>query len=522
MKKIILMLLVFVLSFSFVGCGETNEKRDTDREEIEALIFVRGNGREWIDNIAKAWEEKQDKYYVNVRTSSAVQLSDSLPMGPADNTIDLYMGTDPNYLRYVKNKNTDFLEKLNDVVNYVNPGETKSIKDKMTGRLYSALEVDGDVYTLPHSVGATGLAYNAKKFEEKGYKIPRTTKELIELSEQITKDGMKAFICSASGYWKYAYAVWWMQYDGEEEYYKFFDTTDSKGEYPSPESFRSDMGLVQALRVLDDLLDVDNVIEGSNSKSALVSEVYLQTPRRPKDPYGLMMPNIYCLRNEVDNIGDIRMMKVPMIHTLADVLWSDNLEINNDGGVKNMYDTLSACVAKIDGDELTQKEQELVSKVSASDMKRLTDARNMMSHAFLNPCGVYVPKYASAKEGAKEFLKFFYSDEGLRIYYESTKEKLPFIFDNPEMGKIDQSKWTEWDKSVAKVQNENTIYVWEKRTNPVFYVTGLNVFDFHPEVKFTSVNVADRQSADEYILWNYNYTVERWTTIKGQVAQFGK
>ena len=141
---------------------------------------------------------------------------------------------------------------------------------------------------------------------------------------------------------------------------------------------------------------------------------------------------------------------------------------------------------KIDGKE-----------ISAADWERVYEARFMANYGYLGQ-GACIPKYSNAKEGAKEFLKFWFSDEGYKIYANAAHLLLPMSLDE---GEIDTSDWNEVDKAHAEELKKISFGVTMKnnmKVHKLFVSGGASLFAGQEYIqKFCAANEDDRLSAKE-------------------------
>lgn len=110
---------------------------------------------------------------------------------------------------------------------------------------------------------------------------------------------------------------------------------------------------------------------------------------------------------------------------------------------------------------------------------------------------MYIPSYSDAKEGAKEFMKFMYSDEGYKIYTKELQMGLPITLD---AGEIDTSDWSSFEKQMyALLQNsEQEASQFNKGAHPIFYEGGARIFaNVSFCDKFSTNSVGDRRSASQ-------------------------
>lgn len=489
MKKVLAVTLAAALCMtSLSACGGGSGSKGGSDTEIEIAYWHSGFGIDWLNNVAKAFEDKYPKYKVTIK-SSADRTAVKAPFGnEKTDTIDLYM-SDAEY-------NYEYSEKLNDVLDAKADGESKTIREKFNPT-YLALETasDGNVYELTYGGAAVGIVYNKKMFEQAGIKTtPRTTNELVNACDTLYGSNIVPFChFKNASYWTYVSDAWRMQYDGEDYYVNnFYACKDENGNSPSKDIFTKEDGRYEVLKVMEKILTPDYVLSGSNT--------YEMTIMQTKFLQGecAMMVTGGWISNEMKSVGgleDFAMMKTPVVSSIIDQLETVTSDVE-------LRKVISAVDAVTDGKEELSKYQDGDNykiedlTVSASDWECIRKARNTISSNYSGH-SIFVPTYSNAKEGAKEFIKFLYSDEGYKIYADTLHMALPLSLDS---GEIDTSKWNNFEKAqdnLVKTAEQNaTTYI--KGQHKIFYLggatayAGLNLFD-----KFCANNATDRLNAKQ-------------------------
>lgn len=494
MKKIFAVTLVVVLSAScFVGCKKAGKKGGGSETDIEIAYWLSGLGSEWLDNIIEAFEEKHPEYNVTVKSSSDVE-GVKAPFGnESTDTIDLYMAN--------AEYNYEYSEPLNDVLDATADGESKTIREKLNPS-YLELEVaeDGNVYELTYGGGAIGFVYNTKLFEKAGVRnVPRTTSELINACDTLFAAGIVP-IChfkTTVSYYNYTSDAWRMQYDGRDYFVNnFYGCTDEKGTSPSKEVFTKKDGRYEVLKVMEQLLAPDYVLTGSNTHEMTTMQTkFLQGECAMMVTGGWIANEM----NATSEMGDFTVMKTPIISSITDKLTTVKEEAE-------LRAVISAVDKVVDGTEdiATYKDGKAYKvddmSVSAADWDAIYKARNTVATNYAGET-MFIPKYANAKEGAKEFIKFMYSDEGYKIYADTLHLPLPITMDSDE---LDTSSWSDFEKDQLTLINTTvqTASSYIKSQHPIFYLGGADayanevIFD-----KFCAKNVNDRLNATE--AWDF-------------------
>ena len=491
MKKVIALLLALLCVAScFAGCN-SQEEDYTNKTVINVQYWRSGLGIQWLETMADAFEAKYPQYKIVIDTSSD-QTSIKAALGYADlDETDLYFATkDYNYDGY--------LEPLDDVLSAVAEGESKTIGEKFNP-YYLELEKssDGHYYNLTYCGGVTSIYYNKAVFAQGGItQEPRTTDELAEVAAALAAKKISAFCHFAPvGYWETAMsATWFVQYDGLD-YVKnnFYGCTDENGNSPSKEVFLKKDGRYETLKVMADLITPTYTLSGSNSYDhTTIQTMWLQGQAAMMNTGSWIVTEM----SSVEGLENIMMMRSPVISSITDKLTTVKTDeqlrkvitaIDNvTEGVKAESDYRNGDNYTVDG--LT---------VSAADWNYVKAARNTL-HTNASQMSAFIPNYSAEKEGAKEFLKFLYSDEGYKLYTGVTHQVLPLSLDK---GQIDTTGWT--DLEIRQMQIVDTT---EQLFDPQFagvhkiFSVSLAYWKNYAKYyvdKFCSRSEADAMTADE-------------------------
>ena len=156
------------------------------------------------------------------------------------------------------------------------------------------------------------------------------------------------------------------------------------------------------------------------------------------------MINGAWLENEMSGAGmveDFSIMRTPVISSITDKLETVKKETD-------LRKLITAIDAVTDGEkdiaEYRDGENYNVDGVSVSeaDWEYVRKARNTTPINFSGE-GMFIPNYSNAKEGAKEFIRFLYSEEGYRIYTDALHMGLPI-----ESEELDTTGWSEYEREV--------------------------------------------------------------------------
>ncbi len=489
MKKRSRILSMLIASTMIIGClagcgaGENGGKQGgTGTTDIEINYWNSGLGTAWLDAVIEGFKKKYPEYnvYYNATASSTAVVT---AYGLEDtDTIDLYLATKQYDKRY--------LEPLNDVLESTADGDTKTIKEKFDADYLLLEEYDGQYYNLTHGGGILSFVYNKKLFEKAGItQLPRTSDELSVVCGVLADNGIKP-LChfKPSGYYSWLTETWFSQYNGLDYWRDFYAN-------PTKEKMLTKDGRYEAIKAYEKFVTPENVLQGSNSDP----HVSIQT-KFLGEKCAIML-NGSWLSNEMQNSGkmeDFEMMKTPVISAITDKLTTVKSEPelrNLITAIDNVTDGVETVDTYKDGDNYNVGGK----SVSASDWDYVKAARNSVSANYSGETA-FIPSYSNAKEGAKEFLKYLYSDEGYQIYLNSLHIKMPLDLCE---GEINTEGWNSFEKSQLELFNkaEHNISNDIMNKHRIFVDGGADsIADYEFISLMCSNSESDRISAEE--TWN--------------------
>ena len=492
MAKILALGLASVSMASMVACGGGGKGGDGYSEDvIEISYWSSGYGTSYLSKVIKAFEADNPGLTVSLSSSSAVTTGDIYNRAD-DSTTDLYISVMDDYLAY-----TEYLEPLDSVLDMTVDGV--KVKDKLDSEYLNAVKAsDGKTYTLTWAEGLGGMVYNADVFTARGYKEPKTTTELTKLALTMNSDGYTPFV-HYKEYWNYMSWLWMAQLDGASAYQDYWKGTwtnaDGSKEENSIKVFKQTDTKLAVFNVLYDLLSPNGyTYTGTNTLSHTVAQTYFL------NGYGLMMPNGSWVETEMQSaestVKNIKMMKTPVISALGTKL----------GITENQ---LVAAVAYVDGDTLTSAQQSAVNAMSAETIDAVRKARNMvysekMNHLFL------IPEYASAKEAAKKFIAYYYSDKALALE-ETSGMMLPATYSDGAKRKSAYENESTFVKSTIDL-GEVCTRIYRCKTGKLLYDGGIkNLWFYDPITSFTYGN--DLITVSDYFKKENSYWDGEWNNI---------
>ncbi len=488
MKKILVGVLVLALTFcSLTGCGEKAENQGGGTaKDIEISVWDSGLGTEWLDNAIEEFEKEHPEYnvYYSASADGPATLA-AFGMGEVD-TVDLYFSA-----KSLTSGNKD-KECLDDLLDSTADGDAKTIREKFDDAyLLMETEQDGKIYDLTYGGGTIGIVYNKALFEKAGIQtLPRTTDELALVCSTLLSQNIVPFChCVGQGYWSYLVENWYGQYEGMDYYLDTFYGEASK------DTFLKKDARYEILKAMEKLVPPQNVLNGSISGDHTTMQTKLLMGE------AAMMVNGSWLQNEMASIGEVDnflTMKTPVLSSITDKLTSVKKEVH----LRNLIDAVDAVTEgtkKIEEYKVGNDYKIADITVSAADWDYVYAARNTVPNNY-SGLSSFIPTYSNAKEGAKEFLKYLYSDKGYQTYIDTLHIKLPMSLSK---GEIDTTSWSAFEQNQAHLlETTEQFFTWENSgKNRIFTDGGAQLFAELEYVNvFCSKSAEDRLSADE--AWN--------------------
>lgn len=494
MKRLTALILTLAVAGGcLIGCGSsggnTEGTKNNKTTDIEIGVYNTGIGTEWLDAVIEGFEDVHPEYHV-FYTASANAKSVLASFGMSDiDTKDLYFcywQTDPTYL-----------EPLDDVYDATVEGEAIPIKEKFK-KMYLNQQVaqDGHYYMMPTGGGVMGFVYNTKLFEDAGItQLPRTTDELIVTCDKLYSKGITP-LChfAGGGYYSYLHHEFMSHYDGLDYIVNtFYACTDENGTSPSKEVFAAKDGRYYALKAFEKMITPEYTLTGSNSKSHTEIQTEFLSGK------AAMMYNGSWMLNEMNGMdaGDsFKYMKTPVLSAITDKLTT----VKSDAQLRKVITAVDEVTngTKQESEYLSGEEYNIDGmKISKADWDIISNARNTVGNNFVGE-GAFIPNYSNAKEGAKEFLKYVFSDKGYEAYVKATSCPRPMTLSTGEMP--DTSELNAFAQAQFKMiqTSENFVSQYVYSEHEIFKTGGASYLAEVTFVnKFSTSNPKDRKTADE-------------------------
>lgn len=514
MKRIMTMLLACLLVFSAAACGGNTGNEGGGKsgsnggKEVLLKYWNAGNGDAWLNELIDTFNAKQSEWYV-VMEATASQEGVRVAFGKDDiDEADIYnapCGSDHNYM-----------EPLDDLLQITADGDTKTLGEKFS-KAYLTIEQasDGHYYGLTSNLGSPGIVYNAELFEKAGItEEPRTSNELVVACEKLLDAGITPWVhFKAGGYVDRLVTLWWAQYDGYDYYTNhFMQLKGATADETERDVLMKKDGRFKALEALEKVITKETVLPGSNSYDHITSQTMFLN-----SDIGMMVNGTWLSNEMGDNLGTYRMMKVPVISSITEQLET----VKKDTDLRKLVSAIDQVVGgSAKEEDYKQGDAYVIGSltVSAADWERVREARTLQ-YTDATSVNFYIPSYAAEKEGAKEFLIFALSDEGIRITKKYIHSRSSIELSSGEM---DMSDWNEFEKSayeVAASAEHLVINVCNKAAHPVFsqYMTD-GFASVNYVATFCAANDADKQTAEQ--VWekmekSFKSGWKQWMNILG-------
>lgn len=347
----------------------------------------------------------------------------------------------------------------------------RTVRESMTGSAADSVRVGDKVYGIPEYTSITGFVYNKSLFEDYGWQIPNTTKELEDLCKKIIADTNGAvnpitWCQDADGYLYFATENWISQSAGLERIQKFY-------EYGSKENYAlnddAEGSLYSAKKNAIDALKTFFLPSSEYVYDNSSQEHFMNAQRKVLSGECAMMLNGSWFQNEM--YADMQ----------QDAYKDSEIGIF---AVPELSDAFGAPIR----------------------MTGNNDTKRTLSAAY----GSYymIPTAAINKAGAKDFLVYLSSKEACELYTQYANAIRPFDYDYGVDSELYQ-KVSTFGQSVLKMADEFTLYA-PVTPNPIaMYGAGLWLYD---SGRLENAVIRDKglKSADDYLKADETTANTKW------------
>ena len=209
MKKIIALLLAFVMVLGMTACAGTNTDATQPQEDLAgttikvAAIETAYGSQIWADVAAAFTAETGIEVQLTTDKNLEDVISASMQGGEYPDVIHLATGRPAGLTeQFIKDK---AIAEITDVLSMTVPGEDKLVSEKISGGFTETSLTnpynDGKTYLAPMFYSPCGLFYNAELFAAKGWTVPTTWDEMWALGDAAAAEGIALFTYPTAGYY---------------------------------------------------------------------------------------------------------------------------------------------------------------------------------------------------------------------------------------------------------------------------------------------------------------------------------
>lgn len=471
LKRASMLSLGALLACSAVGCNKKPIITDTetDSKRIEVQVFIAGFDTDWLHALETRFEDiYKDEGYDIVITEEELSINAMNEIrNPNKCTTDIFFEYNlideivPVSQSVLKKEGVALLEDLTSVFDSPALDANKQeeglpIKERFTyDGMLNMMSYKGDLqgydgyYGLPWEGGSQGVYVNKRVLEENGYTIDDllTTDDLLKVVDALAPEPTVANLTNpnlffpvswsggvAPGYWRFLMLANFAQYEGLESFNNFMELIpDSGTTIENGYEVYNKQGIYESLKVVNELLNKDYCVPGTASMDHVTAEARVATGDALIVPAG---DYIYkeLEKDYSDELNDVYALKTPVISALGIKLNLCGAQSHaEDASCETCNTILREIVKAVDAESLTDAQiaSELNGKgygaVTEDDVARIREARGY----WIGNTGevmAFIPSYSDAKKGAKLFLRYMYSDEGMKIFKENTYVDLPLYY----------------------------------------------------------------------------------------------
>lgn len=537
----LLLCVTLAMGIMLTGCGgggSQNQVVDNSVEDttnLNIMYYAMGYGTQWMEALVKAFQEKNPGVNVNlqiVRTGG--QVENSL-RNPNYNDIDLYFSKSEGYgllASFAKMyEGGQAVRDLTELYNTTIPGEDQTIAEKLFPGLRKMCQVDGrdtedtaddTYYWMPYVAGNHCLFYNEDVINnalgEGNWELPRTTDELIALCEALKAKDCVFFVPGMIDYWSTSlYQVWWAQYEGFENYTKFYEgigyNTSMKREEKNSNKIFNQPGRLASAQTCYDILNYNAGYVNQNAAEISVDRLndYQTNFMIQENKYAFYVSGDWLMQEVQNNTtveldSTIKMMKVPVASNILEA--ANSYSAAGEKRLPNITsdEMLSQVVAYVDGIG------ELPAGVTEEEVEFIRSARNMV--ATLAPTHtVFAPAYSNAKALADKFLLFMASDEAIQIFKDNCAGGFsPFQYD------YDYEKLHETEKSIYDC-TKDAVYVGYYKVGDIFSKASVETYRLNTYY-VDMMTAKNGQTPEEFNnIFLTEYSDDRWSTYLNRLFE---
>lgn len=406
----------------------------------------------------KSWEKLYNEAHPNEKIELETE-GDPAYGSSIENLLSTGAGADIMVapMTWRKHASRNWLEPLGEVYSS-DFGNGKTIEESLNDEIKDNLKFKDQYYAMPFSEYMTGIAVNKGFFDERGWKLPETMDDMLDIIDKISKlpenndkdteNDIAPFAWSgveSPYYWNYVMNTWWANYGGINEI-KTFKEMASPAVY---QTTAREKAVDALLTLIGGNGSPKNCADGVIGMENLESQLLFTSGK------ALMMPNASWLEIEmIKNMSDDFEMVLIAPPT-----------IDGGSGEKNLYGHVDEWLI--------------------------------------------IPSASENKEAAKKFVSFIFSEKGLIDFFEKTSTTSVFKVDYT---KADTDSLTEFGKSVLSLRSTYNIF-YSESSSPLMYMGLANFW----QNKMVTEMVTQGQTAKEIVQADYDHVVKEWPSWQKQI-----
>ncbi|MCQ3035665.1 MAG: extracellular solute-binding protein [Bacilli bacterium] len=490
MKRKNLILPVLLCTLTSLAATSCKSKVEVGGEStIQIKAYKGGYGTDWLHAAADEFQKANpDVKFDFVEESSGVtEAAGQEIMVPKNNQIDLYFLTGIDMYDCIersqtilRTKDKTILEPLNDIldskaIDKDGKEESETIRSRMFDGYIESSSYNGDlvkwqdnVYKLPWADATTGLFCNPSVLARYGLEKPLTTDELVNcvttIASHTAADKVYPYSWAgqnAPGYWSYLFETWFAQYSGKKAFDNFMKCDAGDGDIKrNGYKVYQDQGILKGLEAMYQILDLKYSSNGSASKSHMEAQNEFITGKS-----AFMVDGDWLLcemsRDYFDQAKDIEMVRTPILSSIGTELGITDAQLHT-------------LVEMIDEGKSNDEIGVALTMLTSTQIERVRAARSVHDGIGVGH-DIVIPSYSDAKDAAKRFVRFLYSNDGCRIFRNKAYANMPLSY-TPDAADAN----TNFQQSVDK------LYSYEK-----------------PAMVSGSVKLNNIRSAAQIFMFNY-------------------
>lgn len=460
MKKItrILCAVMLLLCVLIPTACTANEDAGT----LKIKYLAKGFGKTWMENVsAKFTAQTGVKVKLIPDPSFETSFSKRIQSSSPEDLMYVYTY---EWAALAK----DYIEDITDFAATTKPDGNKTIEELINKDNASFGKIDDKRYLIPVTSSPTGIIYNATLFESNGWKVPNTTYEMQELVEKIAKTSVKPFAYSTavSSYWDYTTVPLWGQYSGRQEMNDFINFKNKGASYGSDGKAHG-LGFFEQFIVNSPKVSgmPSNYMVGSSNKKVQELVISGQAAMFPDGAWAEKESEKYI---EGKNVT-LKMMPMPLLCA-------------RDSSGRYTEEIIAK---KVDG------EYERFTYMSAEDY-------------------FVIPKKATNKDLAKQFIAFALKEESLKGIHKDTGVPLPYEYDQSKITGL-----TEFQQTLLDIKASSTGFYIKNTQNPMVLFNKVALHTKYNDIysKLSTIKATDM------VLEEKAYAEANWDKWLGELSK---